>query len=261
MLKYSRATLDEKELESKVMRFPELIESGLVYLEHQRSTGTGRLDILFVDANKTLVVAELKVAEDANMLFQALDYFDFVNSKIDGFARIHPKHQIDTNKFPRLMLIAPGFSPLMINRCRWLNPEISITLITFQYIKFDDKKEDTVVFIPQEPTVSPTPIKKPPELQALLDYITVSKTRELARKILEETQELFSDKISIDPLQWGRSVKYQGGVLYYWSPRQPHVKILINDEDGNWKGIDLTNESDYRRILALIKANIQKYWG
>jgi hypothetical protein len=260
MLKYSRATLEEKELESRIIRVPELIEEGLTYLEHQRGTGEGRLDILFVDANKTLVVAELKVVEDLNMLFQALDYFDFVNEKIDGFARIHSKKEIDTNKFPRLMLIAPSFSPIMMKRCRWLNPEISITLITFQYIKFDDKKEDTIIFIPQDITVAPTRIKKAPELQALLNYITVSKSRELAKKILEETEQL-SDKISIDPLQWGRSVKYQGGVLYYWSPRQPYVKISINDEDGNWKGIDLVDENSYQRIMKLIKGNIEKYWG
>ncbi len=84
MLKYIRDNLAEKELENRIIKNPNLIEEGLQYIEHQRITTSGRLDILFVDDNNTLVVAELKVVEDLNMLFQALDYFDFVVEKIWG---------------------------------------------------------------------------------------------------------------------------------------------------------------------------------
>ena len=131
MLEYKRGELSEKELENRIIKHPHLIEDGLKYIEHQRHTSSGRLDILFVDRNGSLVVAELKVAEDPYMLFQALDYFDFVAEKIEGFARIYSKHNIDVEKYPRLMLIAPGFSHIMINRCRWLNPDIQISLFVY----------------------------------------------------------------------------------------------------------------------------------
>lgn len=256
MLKYERAILSEKELEDRIIKNPELIEDGLKYLEHQRQTTTGRFDILFIDGNNTLVVAELKIIEDTNMLFQALDYFDFVSEKIEGFTRIHQKSKINVSKYPRLMLIAPSFSPTMINRCRWLNPEINITLITFQYIKFNDINEDTLVFIPQEISLIPAILKSAPELADLLKYIKVKEAQELANRFLEETKEL-AKEIIIDPLQWGKSVKLKGNVIYYWEPRQHGVRISTINEDGEWQGSNITNENEYDRILELVKNNIK----
>ena len=61
MLEYSRNELSEKDLEDRIIRYPELIEEGLIYLEHQRPTTTGRLDVLFLDSNNILTIAEIKV--------------------------------------------------------------------------------------------------------------------------------------------------------------------------------------------------------
>lgn len=171
MLEYTRGELLEKELEDRIIKYPHLIESKLQYLEHQRHTSSGRLDVLFVDGNGSIVVAELKVVEDPYMLFQALDYFDFVAEKIEGFARLYSNYDVDIEKYPRIMLIAPSFSHIMINRCRWLNPDIQISLFIYQYLSFSDNKEDTLVFIPQEISVPPPILPKAPELNELLTYI------------------------------------------------------------------------------------------
>jgi len=258
MLIYKREQLAENELESRIIKYPELIEDGLKYLEHQRQTPSGRLDILFIDSNNTLVVAELKVVEDPDMLFQALDYFDFASEKIEGFANIYSKkHKIDVSKYARLMLIAPSFSSVMINRCRWLNPEIRITLIAYQYITFSKINEDTLVFIPQEFSIRPTVLKKPPELDELLKYIRVKNVRELAKRFLEETKEL-SEYISVDPLQWGKSVKYRGTTLYYWEPRQNFIRISTNNEDQVWTGFNIANEEEYNTAFNLVRSNFEK---
>ncbi|KKM01404.1 hypothetical protein LCGC14_1794790, partial [marine sediment metagenome] len=41
-----------------------MIEDGLKYIDHQRNTDRGPLDVLFVDSGNALVVAELKINED-----------------------------------------------------------------------------------------------------------------------------------------------------------------------------------------------------
>ncbi|MFQ5965750.1 MAG: endonuclease NucS domain-containing protein [Candidatus Scalinduaceae bacterium] len=258
MLEYTREELTEKDLENKIIKHPSLIEDGLQYLEHQRHTSSGRLDILFVDNNGTITVAELKVVEDPHVLFQALDYFDFVAEKIEGFNRIYKKHGINVEQYPRLMLIAPSFSPIMINRCRWLNPDIQISLYVYQYITFPKTKEDTLVFIPQEISVRPTVLKKAPDINKLLGYIKNKNVRDYAKQILDKTQALSSD-VTIDALQWGKSVKYKGSVLYYWEPRKACIRISITNEDGNWEGVNVEKEDDYIEAMNLIKKNIGKY--
>ena len=258
MLEYKRGELSEKELENRIIKHPHLIEDGLKYIEHQRHISSGRLDILFVDSNGSLVVAELKVVEDLYMLFQALDYFDFVAEKIEGFARIYSKHNIDVEKYPRLMLIAPGFSHIMINRCRWLNPDIQISLFVYQYISFPNNNEDTLVFIPQEISVSPTVLRKAPELTELLTYIKNDSVRQIAKRFLDEVKNL-SNEVTVDPLQWGKSVKYKGSVLFYWEPRQACIRISTNKEDGDWEGINVSTQEQFEQMFEQIKNNIEKY--
>lgn len=258
MLKYTRNELSEKELEDRIIKHPDLIENGLIYLEHQRHTTTGRLDILFVDNNKILTIAELKVVEDAYMLFQALDYFDFVAEKIESFARLHPQQKIDVEKYPRLMLIAPNFSPILINRCKWFNPDIQISLLVYQYIKFDEISEDTLVFIPHELSVPPTIISKAPEIDELLSYIKIDTAKGLAKRFLEEIANI-SREIVIDPLQWGKSIKYQGYVLCYWEPRQSYIRISSFSDDEEWESIKVSDENHYDKAIGMIKNTIKRW--
>lgn len=122
------------------------------------------------------------------------------------------------------MLIALSFSPSMVARCRWINPDIRISLIQYQYVGFTEIGEDTLIFIPQEITLKPRPLVKKREFSELFEYIKDNRTRKIAKQFLDEIVKL-SSNISIDPLQWGRSVKYKGNVLFYWEPRQSSIRI------------------------------------
>jgi RecB family endonuclease NucS len=62
--------VSEAVLEDLVRRDAGLIEEGLVYVDHQKPTAGGRLDVLLADSGKSLVVAELKVVQDDGMLLQ-----------------------------------------------------------------------------------------------------------------------------------------------------------------------------------------------
>ena len=258
MLEYDRAELSEKDLENRIIHHPHLIEPGLDYLEHQRHTSSGRLDILFVDSNQTLVVAELKVVEDSHMLIQALDYFDFVADKIEGFARLYKDHEVDVERYPRLMLIAPSFTPVLINRCKWLNPDIQISLYVYQYIKFEETEDDTLVFIPQEIAIRPSILKKSPELNELLSYIKDEAARALAKRFLDDVKG-FSGEVTVDPLQWGKSIKYRGSVICYWEPRQAFIRISTINDDGEWEGSNISNEDEYSTVLAQVERYYQQY--
>ena len=119
----------EDQLEDFVRKNPELIEKGLCYIDHQKRTDRGPLDVLFVDSGKSLVIAELKVVEDDGMLVQGLDYYDYIISNIDGYARAYKGKGIDPAQRPRLFLIAPSFSISLLNRCKWI--DISLFFVVF----------------------------------------------------------------------------------------------------------------------------------
>jgi hypothetical protein len=156
MKNYTKADVSEQELEDLVRRHTRYIEEGLVYIDHQKSTLGGRLDVLMVDSGKALVVAELKIIQDDGMLLQGVDYCDYVSTHAESFARLYKDHSIDPTQPVRLCLIAQSFSPTLVNRCKWL--DLPISLFTFNCLKFDGEGDIVPIFSEQE---IPTRVVKP----------------------------------------------------------------------------------------------------
>jgi len=77
MRRYKIVEVQEKDLEELVRKkYSEYIEQELKYVDHQKRTDRGPLDVLFVDSGKALVVAELKVVED-DSIFNCSQFFSF----------------------------------------------------------------------------------------------------------------------------------------------------------------------------------------
>src|SRR3990170_2588775 len=155
MKRYTKADVSEQELEDLVRRHAGLIEDGLVYVDHQKPAARGRLDVLMVDSGKSLVVAELKVTQDDGMLFQGLDYYDYVSTHVESYARLYKAHGIDPTQQVRLFLVAPSFSQTLVNRCKWL--DLPISLFTFNCLKFEGEADVVPIFTEQQ-TVAPPEI-------------------------------------------------------------------------------------------------------
>jgi RecB family endonuclease NucS len=113
MKKYAIIDVSEQGLEDLVRQHAGMIEEGLVYVDHQKPTAGGRLDVLLVDSGKALVVAELKVVQDDGMLMQGVDYYDYVSKHVEAFARLYKAHDIDPTQQVRLLLIASSFSQVL----------------------------------------------------------------------------------------------------------------------------------------------------
>ena len=92
---------------------------------------------LAVDSGNALVVAEWKIVRSDEMLFQALDYFDYVYSHLERLALAYEAKgfKIDPYQEPRIILIAPDFSQLLINRCKRLKSRIDIYRFRYLIVK------------------------------------------------------------------------------------------------------------------------------
>ena len=96
MPSYKKVDVSEQQLEDLVRQYTGEIEEGLVYIDHQNWTAAGgRLDVFMVDSGRAFVVAELKIVEDDGMLLQALDYYDYVASHVEAFARLYIEQKPD----------------------------------------------------------------------------------------------------------------------------------------------------------------------
>ena len=254
MRSYKRVEITEKELEGAVRQAPTLIEEGLSFVDHQRQTERGPLDVLFVDSDGALVLAELKVKESDEMLMQGLDYYDYIAAHIEGIAAVYKDHSIDVNRRPRLMLIAPSFSQRLLSRCRWISEEVSISLYSFQPIKLEDGST-TVVYSPVEIARKPEPEKPVPTRAELLEYIRDDETRRLGDRFLEEMEISGGGALTVDYKPWGVSIKLKGRVVAYWEPRREYFRVSAYDAEGNWKSVNIDDSATLEEVLEWVRVS------
>jgi len=255
MKKYERVFVAEYELEDLVRWNSNLIEDGLKYIDHQRFTPGGRLDVLFVSGDKSLVVAELKVNEDDGMLMQAVDYYDYVSDHVESYARLYHDFSIDPLKPIRLILIAPSFSQTLVNRCKWL--DITISLFAFICLKFEGDEGIVPVFTEQ---FIPENIKviDIPKMDNHLNWIEDPAVRKTVVSLFEEIKTWAPDKITIDPVKTGISMKVRGKVFAYLYPRHSFFVISTYNNEDVWSHIPVHVEEDLEIAKKMMRETLDR---
>lgn len=257
MKKYKVVEVSETELEEMVRKGAGLIEEGLRYVDHQRRTEGRRLDVLFADSGNALVVAELKVTEDDGMLVQGLDYYDYIATNIEGFARAYKEKKIEPTQKLRLFLIAPSFSFSLLNRCKWI--DIPLSLFTFQCLVFEDNPQE-IIPVFKEITI-PTRLQSVEvyTIEQRLNYITDSKVRKTVEELLKEIQDWDKDNILIEPIKYSISIKVSGRVFMYLEPRRKHFLVSTYDNENKWTGFPIQQFEDLNDVKILLKGNYEKF--
>jgi len=256
-MSYENIDVSESTLEHLIQIYADKIEDGLKFVDHQKKTERGPLDVLFVDSGNALIVSELKVVEDDNMLFQGIDYYDDVNKNIEALARLYNKmnHKIDPTQTPRLMLIAPSFSINLIKRCTWI--DIPISLYLYKCIKIDNSEDIIPTF--NEITI---PSKSKPNIEVYslddrINYIKDDIVKKRFVKMLDQVKGI-DRNITTDPIKYEISVKVSGKVLAYFCPKRTFFLVYTYDRDSEWKGFKIDNDEDVSEIFDLIRNNLNK---
>jgi hypothetical protein len=256
MPNYRKVEVSEQQLEDLVRQYVGEIEDGLVYVDHQQSTAAGgRLDVFMVDSGRALVVAELKVVEDDGMLLQALDYYDYVATHVEAFARLYKAHKPDPTQQVRLFLVAPVFSQTLINRCKWI--DVPISLFTFSCLKIQGAEGILPVFSEQA-------IPSPPEtievhhLSDHLEYITDAEVRAKVSTLLEEVKEWKAGRIALDAIKYAISMKVDGHLFAYLEPRRKYFAISTYNAEGTWTTYAVHGDEDLEAVLPLMKISMEQ---
>lgn len=221
----------------------------------RRQTAGGRLDVLLVDSGKSLVIAELKIVQDDGMLLQGVDYYDYVSSHVEAFARLYKPQGIDPTQQVRLFLIAPSFSQTLVNRCKWL--DLPISLFTFNCLNFEG--DDDLVPIFAEHSI-PTPPKvlevRMPDDQ--LGYITDLNVRANVSALLDEIKNWMPGRISIDAIKYAISMKVNGRVFAYFYPRRKHYLLATYNADEEWTDYAIKDDEVLAKVKPIIRATMER---
>ncbi len=255
MKSYKKIDVSEQQLEDLIRRHAGTIEEGLGYVDHQKQAAGGRLDVLMVDSGKSLVVAELKVIQDDGMLMQGIDYYDYISSHIEAFARLYNTHKVDPMQEVRLFLIAPSFSQTLINRCKWIN--LPIFLFTFNCLKFDGE-EDLVPIFSEQAIPTPPEIIEFTHLDDHLNYITDPQVRIKVSAVLDEIKNWKPGSISLDSIKYAISMKVNGRVFSYFYPRRKHYLLATYNDQEVWTEYIIKDDDDLAKVKPIMQAAMER---
>jgi len=257
MIKAEKIKLKEKEeLDEYILLHPEDIEEGLVVVDRQLRVRVGNsygaIDVLFHDSEGAFVICENKVVKDDEMLFQAFDYLVDVSENITEYARKYSQFNIDISVPVRMILVAPEFSDVLINCCKYLDFDILLIKFTAQEIEIESKKHKTInfdeVYIP---SIS-EPLAPSPTIERHIDYITNPRVREIHSELIENVKSI-DDEIICYPVKYTINFRTSRGVFCAIKSKRNAFNMWINLE-GEWNKIkDINEDSDMDEVLAKIK--------
>jgi hypothetical protein len=255
MKSYKKVEVSEAALEDLVRQHAAKIEEGLAYVDHQKSAAGGRLDVLLVDSGKSLVVAELKVVQDDGMLLQGLDYYDYVSTHIEAFARLYKSQGIDPTQQVRFFLIAPSFSQATVNRCKWIDAPIS--LFTYHCLKFEGD-DDLVPVFAEHPIPTPPEIVEVTHPDAHLNYVTDLDVRSKVSALLDEIKNWKPGNISLDAIKYAISMKVKGRVFAYFYPRRKHYLLATYNAEEEWTEYAIKDDDDLAKVKPIVRAAMER---
>jgi len=260
MTSYTKVDVSEQRLEDLVRHNAGELEEGLAYVDHQKPAAGGRLDILMVDVDRSLVLAELKVIQDDGMLVQALDYYDYVSSHVEAYARLYKNHSIDPTRPVRLFLVAPDFSQTLVNRCKWL--KLPISLFTYSVLKFENDNEMVPIFTKRELPAEPPEVVEVSHVEDILAYIVDVAVRGQASSLLDEIKDWGRPgKVTVDPIKDQISIKVNNRVFaYLWAARKHYVVATYGDDD-EWKHYPIKGDEDFTNAKQLMRKAMERRSG
>ena len=91
-----------------------------------------------------------------------------------------------------------------------------------------------------------------------LNYITDTAVRAKVTALLDEIKNWKPGNISIDPIKYSISLKVNGRVFSYLSPRRQHYLIGTFDADDEWKEYSVKSDDDLATVKPIIKAAMER---
>jgi hypothetical protein len=231
---YSPVELEsEAELEDKLFTDPSIIEPGMRSLARQWNSDRGPLDLLLLDRDGRVVVAELKLGEDDGMLMQGVDYLGWVHENLVAIQRAFEKDvPIATDQPPRLILIAKAFSDLLRRRAAYLREDVQPTLLAYRAI--EHQAETLVVLTEIEPSEVTEPAAGPTRETDLREYLVGDDLRGLWDHLIEALKAI-DPQVATHSTTGYLAIGIRGRNFASVSPRRHKVVLGTLSGSGRWE--------------------------
>jgi len=255
---------DESELESLLVGDPNQIEEGFKIITHQRKTyGQNKLDILGVDSQGVLTVAELKVTTDSNQLKQALNYYDWILEQgLDWIIEAY-KHKLKgvkiEQKMPQIFLIAPDYDENMVREAKYIRNDIQLRL--FRYLAFEVNGEKEIKLMETSIPKIREIETKPWSIQDNIDYISEKGVQNLFREMMKKIKTIKEKQIEEKSGSWVVSYWISGKKFCEIYPKKQWFAIGFKTDENEQKWDCITNITRKEQVESIFQEKVIKAYN
>jgi len=247
---------DEEEVHSIIEKEIDAFEEGAKILKHEFQCGDrGTVDFLFVDSGNRLGLIEVKKDKDDDMLFQGLNYYDWVYRNIYAVKNMFPSDNINPNEHPRLVLAAGQISDNLRNLTTHVKPDVEL----YEYSLLEDAEGNIGIdFHPvPQPKIIEAP-EKPNTIKDVLNYITNDKIKDICKDAIDKIKNIHKDVDAYATVDY-IGFRYKGRqIAYIWTYRKAFdiagVRLDENLHIMDWDTIRIeSDDENYSTQLETIK--------
>lgn len=131
----------KEEITALVAEQHKALDDGLELIgERLGKKGETPWDLVGVDSEKRLVLIQVEALAADRILSALLSRLDWAWEHLETIARMYPDHGIDCSRLPRVVVIAPEFSPALKRSMSYLTYRVSISLYAYRYLQTDAGK-------------------------------------------------------------------------------------------------------------------------
>jgi len=131
----------KEEITALVAEQHKALDDGLELIgERLGKKGETPWDLVGVDSDKRLVLIQVEALAADRILSALLSRLDWAWEHLETIARMYPDHGIDCSRLPRVLVIAPEFSPALKRSMSYLTYRVSISLYAYRYLQTDAGK-------------------------------------------------------------------------------------------------------------------------
>lgn len=234
-----------------------MLEGGLLYVDHYVQVGSGIIDTLAIDEEKNPVVIEYKVeeGEDETALLQTLSYANWVYKNPDSVLRFirekKPETVVESLGDVRIIIAAPAFTPRAKQAAEMVEPDI----ILRRYLVFDIPSIGKRLHLETiydsrsraRPNLGPTAYTIDSHFEG--NYL---KMRPLFDRLANEARKL-GDDVAIEPKKWYIAFRRNSNftiVNVYTSKLEVGLPVLSPEHD--LRMIDITKWGFSRILYGIV---------
>ena len=129
-------TFSKEEVLHLIAENHKMLDEDLTLIGRDLGTRGEKLwDLVGIDSKKRLSLIDVELRYTDKVLYQIVQRLDWVWEHMGNITKMYSPCEIDSDQMPRVLIVAPSYSPFFKKSITYLTYRVKVDLFTYMYLK------------------------------------------------------------------------------------------------------------------------------